>query len=90
MLADTVYTGLNILTAPNCPVLDAWAQLEGQTALVLLGAYLRPRIRQRALRAPSLDPRTFPNVALRAVRLPLVELEIIVRIANSANGISPA
>ena len=49
---------------------------------VLLGACVRPRIRRRALRAPSLDPRTFPNVALRAVRLPLVELGIIVRIRN--------
>ena len=45
-----------------------------------VGAYFRPRIRRRALRAPSLDPRTFPNVALRAVRLPLVESGLIVRI----------
>ena len=30
--------------------------------------------------APFLDPRTFPIVLLRAVRLPLVELAIIVRI----------
>ena len=83
-LARTVYTGRHlILAAPNCPVLDAWAKLERQTARVLLGAYLRPRIRRRALRAPSLDPRTFPNVALRAVRLPLVELGIIVRILKS-------
>ena len=37
-----------------------------------------------ALRAPSLDPRTFPNMALRAVRLPLVELGIIVRIFELA------
>ena len=74
-------TGINlILPRPNCPVLDAWGILDALTALVLLGAYLRPRIRRRALPAPSLDPRSFPNVALRAVRLPLVELGIIVRI----------
>ena len=82
-LARTVYTGRHlILAAPNCPVLDAWGILYIQTARVLLGAYLRPRIRRRALRAPSLDPRTFPNVALRAVRLPLVELGIIVRMGS--------
>ena len=81
MLAGTVYTGKsNNLAAPNCPVLDPWAKVDVQTAFILLGAYFRPRIRRRALRAPSLDPRTFPNVALRAVRLPLVELGIIVRI----------
>ena len=75
----TVCTGINlILAAPNCPVLDAWGILYIQTARVLLGACVRPRIRRRALRAPFLDPRTFPNVALRAVRLPLVELAIIV------------
>ena len=75
------YTGINlILSRPNCPVLSPWGILYIQTTRVLLGAYLRPRIRRRALRAPSLDPRTFPNVALRAVRLPLVELAIIVRI----------
>ena len=75
------YTGINlILAAPNCPVLNPWAKVDVQTGIVLLGAYFRPRIRRRALRAPSLDPRTFPNVALRAVRLPLVELGIIVRI----------
>ena len=74
------FTGINLmLSAPNCPVLNPWAKLHALTALVLLGAYFRPRIRRRALRAPSLDPRTFPNVALRAVRLPLVELAIIVR-----------
>ena len=78
MLTDTVYTGINLMLArPNCPVLDAWGILYMQTTRVLLGAYLRPRIRRRA---PSLDPRTFPNVALRAVRLPLVELGLIVRI----------
>ena len=81
MLTNTACTGINlILAAPNCPVLNPWAKLDVQTALVLLGAYFRRRIRRRALRAPSLDPRTFPNVALRAVRLPLVELAIIVRI----------
>ena len=65
------FTGINLmLSRPNCPVLNPWAKLEAQTARVLLGAYFRPRIRRRALRAPSLDPRTFPNVALRAVRLP--------------------
>ena len=49
MLAHTACTGLNlILTAPNCPVLELWAKLEAQTARVLLGAYLRPRIRRRA------------------------------------------
>ena len=74
-------TGINLmLSAPNCPVLDAWGILYMQTTRVLLGAYLRPRIRRRALRAPPLDPRTFPNVALRAVRLPLVESGLIVRI----------
>ena len=67
-----------MLPRPNCPVLDAWGILYIQTTRVLLGAYFRPRIRRRALRAPSLDPRTFPSVALRAVRLPLVELAIIV------------
>ena len=76
------YTGINLmLSAPNCPVLNQWGILYALTASVLLGAYFRPRIRRRALRAPSLDPRTFPNVALRAVRLPLVELGIIVRIS---------
>ena len=74
------YTGINLmLSAPNCPVLSPWGILYIQTTRVLLGAYLRPRIRRRALRAPSLDPRTFPNVALRAVRLPLVESGLIVR-----------
>ena len=74
-------TGINlILSSSNCPVLNPWGILDALTARVLLGAYLRPRIRRRALRAPSLDPRTFPNVALRAVRLPLVELGLIVRI----------
>ena len=63
-------------------MLDAWGILYIQTTRVLLGAYLRPRIRLRALRAPSLDPRTFPNVALRAVRLALVELAIIVWIKS--------
>ena len=77
------YTGINlILSSRNCPVLNPWGILYMQTALVLLGAWQRPRIRRRALRAPSLDPRTFPNVALRAVRLPLVELGIIVRIEH--------
>ena len=80
VLACTVCTGKsNNLAAPNCPVLDAWAKLYVQTARVLLGAWQRPRIRRRALRAPSLDLWTFPNVALRAVRLPLAELAIIVR-----------
>ena len=47
-LARTVYTGRHlILSSSNCPVLDAWAKLYVQTALVLLGAYLRPRIRRR-------------------------------------------
>ena len=73
-------TGINLmLSAPNCPVLNPWGILYMQTTRVLLGAWQRPRIRRRALRAPSLDPRTFPNVALRAVRLPLVELGLIVR-----------
>ena len=79
MLACTVCTGKSNNLAPNCPVLNPWAKLYVQTALVLLGAYFRPRIRRRALRAPFLDPRTFLNVALRAVRLPLVELAIIIR-----------
>jgi len=80
MLTNTACTGINlILPSSNCPVLDAWGILYIQTARVLLGAYFRPRIRRRALRAPSLHPRTFPNVALRAVRLPLVELGIIDR-----------
>ena len=57
-------------------------KVDVQTALVLLGVCVRPRIRRRALRALSLDPRTVPNVALRAVRLPLVELAIIVRMAK--------
>ena len=75
------YTGINlILSRPNCPVLNPWAKLDVQTALVLLGACVRPRIRRRALRARPLHPRTFPNVALRAVRLPLVESGLIVRI----------
>ena len=61
-LARTVYTGRHlILAAPNCTMLDAWGILYIQTARVLLGAYFRHRIRRRALRAPSLDPRTFPN-----------------------------
>ena len=78
------FTGFNLmLSRPTCPVLNPWAKVDVQTALVLLGAWQRPRIRRRALRAPSLDPRTFPNVALRAVRLPLVELAIIVRIKKS-------
>ena len=73
-------TGINlILSSSNCPVLNPWGILYALTARVLLGAYFRPRIRRRALRAPSLDPRTFPNVALRAVRLPLVESGLIVR-----------
>ena len=77
----TVCTGVNlILAAPNCPVLGAWGILYALTARVLLGAWQRPQIRRRALRPPFLDPQTFPNVALRAVRLPLVELAIIVRI----------
>ena len=59
-----------------------------QTALVLLGAWQRPRIRRRALRAPSLDPRTFPNVALRAVRLSLVELGIIGKIKSTQTAIT--
>ena len=81
MLTDTVCTGINLmLPSSNDPVLDAWGILYIQTTRVLLGACVRPRIRRRALRAPSLDPRNFPNVALRAVRLPLVELAIIVRI----------
>ena len=79
MLANTAQGLYNQrFSRPNFPVLDAWAKLYVQTALVLLGAYFRPRIRRRALRAPSLDPRFFPNVALRAVRLSLVELTIIV------------
>ena len=58
------YTGINLmLSAPNCPVLNPWGILYALTARVLLGAWQRPRIRRRALRAPSLDPRTFPNVA---------------------------
>ena len=89
MLTDTVYTGINLmLSRPNCPVLDARGILYALTARVLLGAWQRPRIRRRALRAPSLrvDPRTFPNVALRAVRLPLVELAITVRILLNSNS----
>ena len=78
------FTGINLmLSRPNCPVLNPWGILYMQTTRVLLGAWQRPRIRRRALRAPSLDPRTFPNVALRAVRLPLVELGLIVRISSS-------
>ena len=82
------YTGINlILSRPNCPVLNPWGILYALTARVLLGAYFRPRIRRRALRAPSLDPRTFPNVALRAVRLPLVESGLIVRIKGGFDPI---
>ena len=73
MLARIVFTGTNLISmVPNCPVLGAWAKLEMKTARVLLGAWQRPRIRRRALRAPFLDPRAFTNEALRAVRLPLV------------------
>ena len=81
------FTGINlILSRPNCPVLNPWGILYIQTTRVLLGACVRPRIRRRALRAPSLDPRTFPNAALRAVRLPLVELGIIVRISSGVGA----
>ena len=42
------FTGINlILSRPNCPVLNPWAKLDVQTALVLLGAWQRPRIRRR-------------------------------------------
>ena len=58
----------SILSSSNCPVLNPWGILYVQTALVLLGAYLRPRIRWRALRAPSLHPRASYFSALRAVR----------------------
>ena len=77
-ILEVLYQRLHALfcTTPNCPVLDPWAKLQRQTARVLLGACVRPRIRRRALRGPSLDSRTFPIVALRAVRLPLVELAI--------------
>ena len=52
-------TGINLmLSAPNCPVLNPWAEVDVQTALVLLGACVRPRIRRRALRARPLHPRT--------------------------------
>ena len=75
MLANTAQ-GLydQRLPHPNCPVLDPWAKVDLQTALVLLGAYFRSLIRRRALRAPSLDPQTFLDVALRAVKLSLAEL----------------
>ena len=85
------YTGNNLMLASsNCPVLNPWAKVDVQTALVLLGAYFRPRIRRRALRAPSLDPRIFPNVALRAVRLPLVELGLIVRMWSARQRVLQA
>ena len=71
MLADTVYTGINLmLSRPNCPVLDPWAKLYVQTALVLLGAYFRPLIRRRALRAPALHPRASYLASLRAGEIP--------------------
>ena len=69
MLACTVCTGKsNNLAAPNCPVLNPWGILYMQTTRVLLGACVRPRIRRRALRTPSLDPRASTFSALRAVR----------------------
>ena len=84
MLANTAQGSYNQkLPSSNCPVLDAWGILYALTTRVLLAACVRPRIRRRALRAPSLDPRTYPNVALRAVRLQLVELAIIVRISQT-------
>ena len=80
MLTDTVCTGINImLPRPNCPVLNPWAKLYALTARVLLGAYLRPRIRRRALRAV---PRPTRIVLFGNARreIPLVELAIIVGI----------
>ena len=79
MLARTVCTGLNLMLArPNCPVLDAWAKLDVQTALVLLGAYFRPRIRRVVTRVPPLHPRTSVFSALSLREIPLAELAFIV------------
>ena len=67
-----------MLSRPNCPVLDAWGILYALTARVLLGAWQRPRIRQRALRARPLHPRASYSASLRAGEIPFVELAIIV------------
>jgi len=68
MLARTVCTAgiILMLASSNYPVLDALGILYIQTALVLLGAYFRPRINNPAARSRR--------------EIPLVELAINVRI----------
>ena len=81
MLANTAQGLYNQrLAAPNCPVLDAWGILYIQTTRVLLGAWQRPRIRRRALRALPLHPRTTCMKGASRREIPLVELAIIVRV----------
>jgi hypothetical protein len=75
--AHCLYREKLMLIRSNCPVLDAQAKPDAQTALVLLDAWQRHRIRRRAPRALPLDPRTSWFPALSRHGTPLVELAII-------------
>ena len=77
------FTGINlILSSSNCPVLNPWAKLDVQTALVLLGAYLRPRIRRRALRARPLHPRTTCEVGASRRQTPISRVRTLLGLTD--------